>query len=31
MPSDEDEKLILIITETSPLGLVPGPSLPSDE
>ena len=32
MPSDEDEELILIITETSHLGLVvPGPSLQSEE
>ena len=31
MPSDEDEKLIFIIPETSSLGLVPGPSLPSEE
>ena len=30
MPSDKDEKLILVITQTSPLGLVPGPSLPSE-
>ena len=31
MPSDKDEELILIISETSPLRLVPGPSLPSEE
>ena len=31
MPSDENEELIHIISETSPLRLVPGPSLPSEE
>ena len=31
MPSDKDEELIHIISETSPLGFVPGPGLPSDE
>jgi hypothetical protein len=31
MPSDKDEELILIISETSPLRLVPGSSLPSED
>jgi hypothetical protein len=31
MPSDKGEKLIFIISETHPFGLVPGPSLPSEE